>query len=196
MSTPKLINKFTVDAFVSEYLEYQSAWQAALGGKLMCVWEVRNRSDVFASAVVGAGETVGHFPKKISSISLAARPLWPARLIMLYVLAKVRRKSMQGKWLETSFWGKVMDSSRYSMLCCSFPEKNTAHAHHGTLWFLNFWPHSLSQSSHELCSSPPLYSKVLLYGTGRSLLLLKYFKMDIFTVPRANSHIAYTHTHA
>ena len=59
---------FTIDAMVRGYHEYQSVWQAALGEKLKCVREVGNRSDVFAVAVVKAGETVGHLPRKISSI--------------------------------------------------------------------------------------------------------------------------------
>ena len=56
---------FTIDAMVRGYHEYQSVWQAALGEKLKCVREVGNRSDVFAVAVVKAGETVGHLPRKI-----------------------------------------------------------------------------------------------------------------------------------
>ena len=59
---------FTVDAMVHGYGDYQSVWQASLGENLKCVREVGNRSDVFALAVVKAGETVGHLPRKISSI--------------------------------------------------------------------------------------------------------------------------------
>ena len=59
---------FTIDAMVRGYHEYQSVWQASLGEKLKCVREVGNRSDVFAVAVVKAGETVRHLPRKISSI--------------------------------------------------------------------------------------------------------------------------------
>ena len=45
-----------------------SVWQAVLSKKLKFVREVKNRSDVFAVAVVRVGETVGHLPRKISNI--------------------------------------------------------------------------------------------------------------------------------
>ena len=61
--------------------EYQSVWKAAFDEKLTCVREVGNRSDVFTVAIVKAGETVGHLPRKISSI-------------LLFVSAKQRRWSL------------------------------------------------------------------------------------------------------
>ena len=50
------------------YHEYQSSWQASLGKKPKFVQKVENCSDVFAIAVVRVGETVRHFPRKISSV--------------------------------------------------------------------------------------------------------------------------------
>ena len=53
---------------VRGYHKYYSVWQAALSERLKRVCEVGNRLDVFAVAVAKAGETVGHLPRKISSI--------------------------------------------------------------------------------------------------------------------------------
>ena len=50
------------------YHTYHSIWDASLGEELPCRREPENRHDPFAVAVVRAGVTVGHVPRRISSI--------------------------------------------------------------------------------------------------------------------------------
>ena len=47
---------------------YQSIREAAVGEQLNCAREVGNLSDTFAVTVVKVNDTVGHFPRKVSSI--------------------------------------------------------------------------------------------------------------------------------
>ena len=58
----------SVEAMVRGYHVYQDIWDAALGEQLSCKGEPGNRKDPFAVAVVRALVTVGHVPKKISSV--------------------------------------------------------------------------------------------------------------------------------
>ena len=58
----------SVEAMVCGYHVYQEIWHAALGEQLSCKREPGNRKDPFAVAVVRALVTVGHLPKKISSV--------------------------------------------------------------------------------------------------------------------------------
>ena len=59
---------------VRGYHVYQSVWEAVNGEVLECSWEIGNRSDPYAVAVTkssgetGGTVTVGHIPRKISSI--------------------------------------------------------------------------------------------------------------------------------
>ena len=64
---------------------------------------------------------------------------------------ETRRKSLQGNWLKTSSPRKVMNSSCYSMVCCSFPDQNLFRWRCSfniwptltTLWYVDFWLHFL-----------------------------------------------------
>ena len=58
----------SVEAMVRGYHVYQDIWDTALGEQLSCKREPGNRKDPFAVAVVRALVTVGHVPKKISSV--------------------------------------------------------------------------------------------------------------------------------
>ena len=53
---------------VRRYHVYRAIWEAAVGETLNCAREVGNRSDTFAVAVIKGGDTVGHVPRRISSI--------------------------------------------------------------------------------------------------------------------------------
>ena len=59
---------FSIEAMVRGYHVYQKIWDAALGEQLSCSRETGNRQDPFAVAVVRSLVTVGHVPKKISSV--------------------------------------------------------------------------------------------------------------------------------
>ena len=59
---------FSIEAMVRGYHVYQEIWDAALGEQLTCSRETGNRQDPFAVAVVRSLVTVGHVPKKISSV--------------------------------------------------------------------------------------------------------------------------------
>ena len=59
---------FTVEAMVRGYHVYKDVWSAALGELLSCQREPTNTRDPFAVAVVRSLVTVGHIPRKISSI--------------------------------------------------------------------------------------------------------------------------------
>ena len=59
---------FFLEAMVRGYHVYQAIWEAALLEELPCQREVGNRHDPFAVAVVKANITVGHVPRKISSV--------------------------------------------------------------------------------------------------------------------------------
>ena len=62
------LSSFSVEAMVRGYRVYRAIWEAAVGETLNCAREVGNRSDTFAVAVIKGGDTVGHVPRRISSI--------------------------------------------------------------------------------------------------------------------------------
>ena len=152
---------------VHDYHEYLTVWQAALGEKLKCVWEVGNHSDVFAVAVVRAGETV-RYPAFVSQASLA-RETNPTFALCS---CKRRRKSMWGNWLETASPGKVMYSSCYTVLCCSFPYQDLL------LWHCEF---SISGFTFSFAKQIVYESSSLLSGTsgsGGSLLTFQNWHLQ------------------
>ena len=53
---------------VRGYHVYQSVWLSVVGEQLACVREPTNTSDVHAEAVVKSGNTIGHLPRKISTL--------------------------------------------------------------------------------------------------------------------------------
>ena len=59
---------FTVEAMVRGYHVYKDVWSAALGEQLSCQREPTNTRDPLAVEVVRSLVTVGHIPRKISSI--------------------------------------------------------------------------------------------------------------------------------
>lgn len=59
---------FSVEAMVRGYHVYQEICDTALGEQLSCKRESGNHKDPFAVAVVKALVTIGHLPKKISSV--------------------------------------------------------------------------------------------------------------------------------
>ena len=63
-----ITDSFTVEAMVRGYHVYKDVWSAALGEQLSCQREPTNTRDPFAVAVVRSLVTVGHIPRKISSI--------------------------------------------------------------------------------------------------------------------------------
>ena len=50
------------------YHIYNDIWEASVGEELSCQRENGNRSDPFAVAIIKSGMTVGHIPRKISSV--------------------------------------------------------------------------------------------------------------------------------
>lgn len=59
---------FSIQSMVRGYHVYQATWSAVIGEELNCIHEEGNVSDPFAVAVVRAGVTVGHVPRRISTI--------------------------------------------------------------------------------------------------------------------------------
>ena len=48
------------------YHIYRAIWHAAVGETLLCAREPTNNSDMYAVAVIRAGVTIGHLPRRIS----------------------------------------------------------------------------------------------------------------------------------
>ena len=70
-----MVSKFSVAAMVRGYHIYEDIWDATVGEELPCQREPDNRQDPFAVAVVRLQVTVGHIPRRISSIcSMFLRP--------------------------------------------------------------------------------------------------------------------------
>ena len=67
MSTNDFVS-VVVEAIVRGYHVYKTIWDADIGEELHCQRETGNPRDPFAVAVIRASVTVGHVPKKISSI--------------------------------------------------------------------------------------------------------------------------------
>ena len=59
---------YRFQAMVCGYHVYRDIWVAAVGEELSCVRETDNHQDPFAVTVARSGITVGHVPRKISSI--------------------------------------------------------------------------------------------------------------------------------
>jgi hypothetical protein len=59
---------FEVEAMVRGYHVYQDIWDAIVHEELACARELDILRDPFAVAVVKSRQTVGHVPKKISSV--------------------------------------------------------------------------------------------------------------------------------
>ena len=57
-----------MESCVRGYHIYKDIWEASVGEELPCQRESGNRADPFAVAVVRSGVTVGHIPRKISSV--------------------------------------------------------------------------------------------------------------------------------
>ena len=62
------MERFCVESCVRGYHIYKDIWEASIGEELPCQRESGNRADPFAVAVVRSGVTVGHIPRKISSV--------------------------------------------------------------------------------------------------------------------------------
>ena len=58
----------TMEAMIRGYHVYRDVWSAVVDEELACKRELFNASDPFAVAVVKGATTVGHVPKKISTI--------------------------------------------------------------------------------------------------------------------------------
>ena len=64
---------FSVESCVRGYHVDKDIWFASVGEELPCQRENGNPVDPFAVAVVKSGVTVGHIPRKISSLFLRLR---------------------------------------------------------------------------------------------------------------------------
>ncbi len=59
---------FTVEAMVRGYHVYRAVWDASSEEELLCERELGNPHNPYAVAIARAGVTVGHVPRKISSV--------------------------------------------------------------------------------------------------------------------------------
>ncbi len=59
---------FTVESTVRGYHVYRAVWDASNEEELSCERESGNPHDLYAVAIARAGVTVGHVPRKISSV--------------------------------------------------------------------------------------------------------------------------------
>ena len=57
-----------MESCVRGYHAYKDIWEASVGEELQCQREIGNRADPFAVAVIKSGQTVGHIPRRISSV--------------------------------------------------------------------------------------------------------------------------------
>ena len=62
--------EFVIDSMVRGYHVYQDVWTPAVGERLQCVREEDNAEDRYAVAVTRDGVTVGHLPRRISTLCL------------------------------------------------------------------------------------------------------------------------------
>ena len=60
--------EFVIDSMVRGYHVYQDVWTPAVGECLQCVREEDNAEDRYAVAVIRDGVTVGHLPRRISTL--------------------------------------------------------------------------------------------------------------------------------
>ena len=68
MDTSNIHASFEVESMVHGYHCYSIIWDAVIGEELPCKLELSNSVDRFAMAVCKCEITVGHVPKRISSI--------------------------------------------------------------------------------------------------------------------------------
>ena len=67
---------FSIEAMVRGYHVYEDSWDATIGEQSPpCKREPGNRKDLFTVAAVH-GETIGHVPKKISSVLHVSAAWW------------------------------------------------------------------------------------------------------------------------
>ena len=60
--------EFVMDSMVRGYHIYQDVWTLAVGERLQCVREEDNAEDRYTVAVIKDGVTVGHRPRRISTL--------------------------------------------------------------------------------------------------------------------------------
>ena len=63
------MESYSVESCVRGYHVYKDVWEASVGEDLSCQRESGNSADPFAVAVVKNDMTVGHVPRRISSVS-------------------------------------------------------------------------------------------------------------------------------
>lgn len=78
-----LVRSIEVDTVIRGYHVYKEIWSATLGETLVCSRETDNYHDRFAVSVLKRTVTVGHVPKKISSI--CSLFLWRSGTVMCEV---------------------------------------------------------------------------------------------------------------
>ena len=59
---------FEIESVIRGYHIYKETWDAVIGEELVCERDVTNHHDRFAVAICKTGSTVGHVPRKISSV--------------------------------------------------------------------------------------------------------------------------------
>ena len=177
---------------------------------------------MFAVALVRAGETVEHLPRKISSIRVSKASLaCETNPAFALCSCETEEKSMQGNWLKTSSPGKVTDSSRYSVLCCSFPDQNLLRWHYRIypptlpidqggfcfvccVLYLPYFSHSSDvpgtcRAKWKATCADFSFTKRIAYESS-SLLAVTYrsgrLLLLFLTMAHANSHVVYAHTRA
>ncbi len=62
------MESFRIESCVRGYHVYKDIWDASVGESLPCQRERGNRADPYAVAIIKGGVTVGHVPRKISSV--------------------------------------------------------------------------------------------------------------------------------
>ena len=82
---------FCMEATIRGYHVYRDIWEAAVGEVLLCKREPDNRKDRYAVATTRAGVTVGHVPKKISSVLPVSATRWSNSLSSYSQQALLRR---------------------------------------------------------------------------------------------------------
>ena len=61
-------DEFSVEGEIHGYHVYQTIWTSIIDEVLKCVREEDNNEDRYAVAVMKASTTVGHLPRRISSL--------------------------------------------------------------------------------------------------------------------------------
>ena len=62
------MNRYTIESCAREYRVYKDIWEARVGEELSCEREIGNSMDPFVVAVVKNDVTIGHIPRRISSV--------------------------------------------------------------------------------------------------------------------------------